>query len=80
MKNAINIIYTDANKSQMKGLCFHCSTKKLNSKFLHYIVFEKITNDYFFAHFQEILLMFGFITKRNIKLVFGMNTIEKKTF
>ena len=40
-------------------------------KFSHHIVIEKITNEYFFAHFHEILLMFGFIAKRNIKLVFG---------
>ena len=151
MKNAINIIYTDASTSLMGGICFHYSTENiiadpppdltdnrnvflnhlnhyeiscktvplitndnafesfvllilkcihihekkdlgkndidlfLNGLFscitkirgilgagseinmiLHHIIFEKITDDYFFAHFQIILLMFGFIAKRNI--------------
>jgi len=47
---------------------------------LHHIIFEKITDDYFFENFQIILLMFGFIAKRNIKIVFGMNKIVKKPF
>ena len=43
-------------------------------------IYKKITDRYFFAHFQEILLMFGFIAMNNIKLVIGMNTIVIKPF
>jgi len=33
------------------------------------MIFIKKTDRYFFDYFQEILLMFGFIAKNNIKLV-----------
>ena len=42
--------------------------------------FYKKTDRYFFDYFQEILLLFGFIAKNNIKLVFGKNTIVIKPF
>ncbi len=34
-------------------------------------------NENFFENFQIILLLFGFIAKRNIKIVFGMNKMVK---
>ena len=43
-------------------------------------IYKKITDRYFCAHFQEILLIFGFIAKNNIKLVIGMNTKVIKPF
>ena len=74
----LRCIYIHKNKELIKndvdlflnGL-FSCFTKirailgtdSNMDNFLHHIVFEEISDEYFFSHFQEILLMFGFIAK-----------------
>jgi len=48
--------------------------KDLNT-YLEKILFEEISDDFFFD-FGEISLLFGIIAKRNIKLIFGLKDVK----